>query len=69
MLAIYDEEDNIVAVFDNAKEVAKWFNTSVQCIYKYLERNKIKDNQMKLDKETGKWYKIIKIKEDVNGNS
>lgn len=69
MLAIYDEEDNIVAVYDKAEEVAGWFGTSKECIYKYIHRLKEKPNQLKLDKKTGKWYKIIKIKEDVNGNS
>ena len=63
MLAIYDEEDNIVAVFDNATQVGKWFNTNGSCIRKYLQRSRKNPEAKKLDKETGKWYKIIKIKE------
>ena len=62
MIAMYDLEDNLITIFDNYKECAKYFNTSIQVLHCYISRSK----KGKIDKkryEKG-WCRLIKM-EDV----
>ncbi len=50
--AIYDEKDNdrLVTVFDKAKEVAKFFETSRECIYCAISRKQLRENRYRIEK-------------------
>ena len=61
MIAMYDLEDNLVTIFDNYKECAKYFNTSIQVLHCYISRSK----KGKVDKKRGDngRCRLIKIEE------
>ena len=62
MIAMYDLEDNLITIFDNYKECAKYFNTSIECIHCYISRSK----KGKVDKKRcdNSWCRLIKIEEN-----
>ena len=62
MIAMYDLEDNLVTIFDNYKECAKYFNTSVKVIQCHICRAR-KGIINKKSYEDG-WCRLIKIEED-----
>lgn len=66
-IAMYDEEDNIVTIFESTKECAKYFNTSMECIRSYFSNVKAgRIRNRKHDKKTCKWYKLYHYaKEEV----
>lgn len=63
MIAMYDLEDNIIAVFDNYKECAEYFKTSKKVIYSYFCKNKKGVVDKKYDKERNIWVRLFKIDE------
>ncbi len=61
MIGCYDLEDNLVTIFDNYKECAKWFNTSTKCIHCYICRSRKGIVDKKKNKQNNKWYRLYKI--------
>lgn len=64
-IAMYDEDDNIVTIFESRKECAKYFNTSKKCIdsfFSNVKAGRIKNR--KQDKRDGKWYKLYHYKKE-----
>lgn len=58
---MYDLEDNLVTIFENYKECAKYFNTSIGCIKSHMCRVSKNLLKKKLDKQNHKWYKLFLI--------
>lgn len=67
-IAMYDENDNIVNIFENRKECAKYFNTtlsSIDCFFSKVKHGHMENK--KLNKKDGKWYKLYRYKkEEIN---
>lgn len=64
-IAMYDEDDNIVRMFEDKKECADYFQTSLKCIDSFLSKVKNgKINNRKLDKSNGKYYKLYQYKKE-----
>lgn len=64
-IAMYDEDDNIVRIFENRKECADYFQTSLECIDSFFSRVKYGHiENRKRDKNDGKLYKLYKYKKD-----
>lgn len=62
MIVLYDDKENLIGVFDNYKEVAKYFETSETCMRSRVCRAK-KNGECKIHFKNKKgWYKIIRIK-------
>ncbi len=61
MLALYDLEDNLVTIFNDYKECAKYFNTSIGCIRSHISRFNKGILKKKLNKENHKWYKLYQF--------
>lgn len=61
MIVMYDLEDNLITVFDNYKECAKYFNTSVNTIKVHICKSK--KGKTKKKRYNNAWYKLIQIKE------
>lgn len=61
MLMLYDLEDNPIRFFDNYKECAEWFGTSVECLYSYISRSRKGITDKKRNLIDHKWYRLIKI--------
>lgn len=61
MIAMYDLKDNLVTIFDNYKDCAKYFNTSIRVLHCYISRSK----KGKVDKKRcdNGWCRLIKIEE------
>ena len=65
MIAMYDLEDNYIMSFDNYKECAAYFKTTVKVIQDYICRHR----QGKIDKKRdldGSWVRLFKIEDDGN---
>lgn len=65
ILALYDLEDNLITVFDNATECSNYLNINRRCLDSFLSRvrcNK-RANRIK-QKDTGEWYSIYEIAEE-----
>ena len=61
MIAMYDLEDNLITIFDNYKECAKFLNTSTSVLRSYICRSKIgKVDKKRYDND---WCRLIKIEE------
>ena len=58
-LALYDLQDNIVAIFTTYSECAKIFDCTENRIQSYLSKVK-KDPTIKIGCD-GKWYRIFKV--------
>ena len=58
---MYDLEDNLITIFDNYKECAIYFNTSVGSIKSHICRIKKGQIERKLDKQNHRWYKLFMI--------
>lgn len=58
-LALYDLQDNIVAIFTNYNDCSKYLGCSVNRIQKYLSEVKHND-KIKIGCD-GKWYRIFKV--------
>lgn len=63
MIAMYDLEDNYIMSFDNYKECAEYFKTSVKVIQCYICKSKKGKTDKKRDKN-GKYVRLFKIEED-----
>lgn len=63
MIGCYDLEDNLITVFENYKECAEWFNTSVECIRCYICRNEKGILDKKRNKQNRKWYRLYRLEE------
>lgn len=63
MIVMYDLEDNYIMSFDNYKECAKYFETSIRCIHSYICRSKKGITDKKKTKD-GKYVRLFKIEED-----
>lgn len=61
MIAMYDLEDNLINVFDNYKECAKYFNTTSAVIRCYICRKNKKILDKKRDKKSKKWCRLFRI--------
>lgn len=64
-IAMYDENDNIVDIFENRKECAEYFQTSLKCIDTFF--SKVKHGRIenkKRDKNDGKLYKLYRYQKD-----
>ena len=65
-IAMYDENDFIVRVFEDKKECAEYFNTSKNCIESFFSNVKAgRISNRKLDKNDGKWYKLYRYKKEI----
>lgn len=58
MIAMYDLKDNLITIFENTKECAKYFNTSNEVINCNISRKIRKRTPNK------KWCKLFRIKEE-----
>lgn len=61
MIAMYDLEDNLITVFDNYDECAKYFNTSKKSLECYICRSKKGIVDKKRDGKN--WCRLFKIDE------
>lgn len=62
-IAMYDENDNIVRIFENRKECADYFQTSLKCIDNFFSNVKHGHiENRKKDKTDGKYYKLYQYK-------
>jgi len=66
MIAMYDLNDNILTVFENYKECAKYFNTSLNTLYSAISRMKTGEVKKKRDKKNKIWVKLYRM-EDLDG--
>ena len=62
MIAMYDLDDNLITVFDNYKECAKYFNTSVNTLKVHICNSR--KGKTKKKRYNGNWYKLIKFEEE-----
>lgn len=64
-IAMYDDRDNLITVFENRQECANYFNTTKKCIDSFFSKvtSGIRDNR-KLDKSNGKYYKLYQYKKE-----
>lgn len=62
-IAMYDDKDNLIAIFENRQECANYFNTTKKCIDSFFSKvtSGIRENR-KLDKSSGKYYKLYQYK-------
>ena len=64
-IAMYDENDNIVRIFENRKECADYFQTSLKCIDSFFSNVKHgRIENKKRDKNDGKLYKLYRYQKD-----
>ncbi|WP_288910963.1 NUMOD1 domain-containing DNA-binding protein [uncultured Thomasclavelia sp.] len=63
MIAMYDLEDNLITVFENYRECAKYFNTTSDSIHSHISRFSKGILKKKLDKQNKRWVRLFKIKE------
>lgn len=61
MIAMYDLEDNLITIFDNYKECAKYFNTSIEVIHSHICRSKKGKVDKKRDKD--RWCRLFKMED------
>lgn len=64
-IAMYDDKDNLITIFENRQECAKYFNTTKKCIDSFFSKvtSGIRENR-KLDKSNGKYYKLYQYKKE-----
>lgn len=71
MIIMYknNDDDEIVRVFDNVKECAGYFETSVRTMYTMLCKIRKGKRHLKLDKKDRKFYRLCEIKDsDLDGD-
>ena len=68
MIAMYDLEDNYITSFDNYKECANYFETSVAVIQDYICRSQKGTIDKKRDLD-GSWVRLFKIEEEEYENN
>lgn len=56
---IYNSNYELIAQFDSCKDVAKYLNINLKCLYSHFSRSKKKNKAIK-DKETGNFVYILK---------
>ena len=61
MIAMYDLDDNLITIFNNYKECANYFDTSVNTIKVHICR--LKYGKVAKKRYKGVWYKLVKIEE------
>ena len=64
MIAIYDLDDNLITTFDNYKQCAEYFNTSIGVIRSHLCRAKQGKTDKKRDLVHKNWCRLYKIEEE-----
>lgn len=65
-IAMYDENDCIVEIFENRKDCARYFNTTLGSIYSFFSNvKKGRIENKKLNKNDGKWYKLYCYKKET----
>lgn len=62
MIVMYDLDDNLITIFDNYKECANYFGTSVNTIKVHICKSKY--GKIAKKRYKGVWYRLVKIKED-----
>ena len=65
ILALYDLEDNLITVFDNATECSNYLNINRRCLDSFLSRvrNNKRPNKIRA-KGANEWYSIYEIAEE-----
>ena len=58
---IYNSNYELIAQFDSCKDVAKYLNINLNCLYSYFSKSKKKEKTIK-DKKTGNFVYILKDK-------
>ena len=64
MIAMYDLEDNYITSFDNYKECANYFETSIRCIHSYICKSRKGVIDKKIDKKNNRYVRLFKIEEE-----
>ena len=64
MISCYDLDDNLITIFENYRDCAKWFNTSIDVIYSYICKSQkgIVDKKRNIKDKT--WYRLFKIEQE-----
>lgn len=60
ILIYYSLNDEVLAIFDNYKECAKYFNTTTKVIQCYISRSLRKPNKKKRDIKNKIWGYLVK---------
>lgn len=64
-IVYYDLEDNVIASFNDYKDCAKFFNTTIKVIACYISRRKLHyPRRKKLDKSNHTWGYLEVFYED-----
>ena len=64
MIVMYDLEDNYIMSFDNYKECAEYFETSIRCIHSYICKSKKGIVDKKISKKDNCYVRLFKIEEE-----